>query len=105
MLFSLALVKVSQDRYKSVKEKFTENAPATEQVQQEMSLSFGFYVFALMVLAIEITLLYYAITIAVNNSRPGINRAVHIILAVLITIPYLLINTSFINNTNANLKY
>ena len=98
MLLSFSVFKTAEKKYK-------ENFSSTYEETQYDQSAFVFYVVALSFLILEIALMYYAIMIAISNSRPGINRFVHVVLAILVTIPYLLINTTFINGTNANLKY
>ena len=43
----------------------------------------------------ELLMLFYALNIAWNCSKPGAERAVHFILAVTFTLPYMLLNVTF----------
>ncbi len=54
-------------------------------------LLFVMYIFALSLLLLEIMLIFYAITIALRCSKPGMNRVAHVSLALFFTIPYVLL--------------
>lgn len=45
---------------------------------------------AVIILVIEIAILYYALDIAINTTKAGAERFVHVVLAVVFTMPYLL---------------
>lgn len=47
---------------------------------------------AVIIFIIEVALLYYALDIAINTTTSGAERFVHIVLACLFTMPYLLFN-------------
>lgn len=47
-------------------------------------------VVSIIILIIEIAVLYYALDIAINTTQAGAERFIHVILAVLFTMPYLL---------------
>lgn len=57
-------------------------------------LSFGLVV-ATIFLVLEILLLFYAISIAIQCTRPGPERIVHVVLAITFTLPYVLLNVMF----------
>lgn len=47
-------------------------------------------VVAIIILVIEIAVLYYALDIAINTTKAGAERFIHVVLAVVFTMPYLL---------------
>ena len=57
-------------------------------------------VLAILILVIEIAALYFALDIAVNTTQSGAERFIHVLLAVTITMPYLLF--SVLLNPKAN---
>ena len=57
-------------------------------------LSFGL-VLATIFLVLEILVLFYAISIALQCTRPGPERIIHIVLAITFTLPYVLLNVMF----------
>jgi hypothetical protein len=59
------------------------------------SYSLIWVIVGLIFLAMELALLYYAINMAMECSRPGPERIINVILALMFTMPYVLLNTLF----------
>jgi len=66
-------------------------------------LSFGL-VLSTIFLVLEILVLFYAISIALQCTRPGPERIVHIVLAITFTLPYVLLNVMFNKCAQDNLQ-
>lgn len=66
-------------------------------------LSFGL-VLATIFLVLEIIVLFYAVSIAIQCTRPGPERIVHIVLAITFTLPYVLLNVMFNKCAKDNLQ-
>ena len=84
MLLSCLLYKTSTDQYQN---KLQENFDGDQKVK---SKCIACIVVSIVILIIEVAVLYFALDIAVNTTTPGAERFVHVVLAVLFTMPYLL---------------
>jgi hypothetical protein len=58
----------------------------------ETGILFVIYMIAVAFFILELLLVFYAVTIAMKSSTPGMNRIAHVSLAVFFTFPYLLFN-------------
>jgi len=52
-------------------------------------------VLSMLFFALEVFLMYYAIIIAVKCTKGGAERVVHVVLATIFTLPYMLLNAMF----------
>ena len=59
-------------------------------------MSFGLIV-AIIFFILEVILLFYALKIAIVCTKPGGERTVHVVLAIVFTFPYILLNALFNN--------
>lgn len=116
MIISLNILKNSLDKYNSLKnnsvnfrnnsrnrvEKYTKSKNNNDSNNSSSSPSgfvSAFYIFLLIVSLIfflfELVLLYFAVFIAINCSKSREERIVNFVLAVVFTIPYVLLNILF----------
>ena len=94
---------VSTTMLKRAVEKFQQNRRSMESYSKfesaEAGASAAFVTFALIIaiifLIIELLVLFYAIDIAFKCTNPGKERTVHILLAIMFTAPYMLLNIFF----------
>lgn len=94
MLFSTILFKNSLERYqKSRKESYTQGDAVTAGIDSAVTSSV--LVISLIFLALEIFLLFFAIIIALNCTKGGPERIVHVLLAIILPIPYMLFSIFF----------
>ncbi len=56
---------------------------------------FLMYVFAISFLILDIMVLFFAISIALKCSKPGIQRVAHVAMALFFTFPYVLVSLFF----------
>ena len=87
MLLSCLLFKNSTDQYNST---MRENYDNHHQKSKDTNTCIACIVVAIVILVIEVALLYFALDIAVNTTQSGAERFVHIALAIIFTLPYLL---------------
>lgn len=87
MLFSSVLTKNAIENYN--KENYNTQYPGARKKD-----CMSFLILAVILLVIEIALLYYAITIALTAQSPEL-KFVNVILAITMTLPYLLLNVLF----------
>lgn len=78
-------------RAKALNQK-KERYSALNSARDGISLGFStaFLIIAIVFVILELLVLFYAITIAVNCTKPGAERIVHIVLAIVFTFPYIL---------------
>lgn len=96
MLISGSALKQAIERYqrsKRIHEKYSRLQSASAGMSAAMA-SFVLVV-AVIFFALELLVLFYSITIALNCTVPGPERIVHIVLAVTFTLPYALLNLLF----------
>lgn len=99
VLLGLMAVDYTSKRLQETKAKTSVEGfelPASSKTLQGMDgfndgLVFVLYVFAVSLLLLEIMLLFYAVTIALRCSKPGMNRVAHVALALFFTVPYVLL--------------
>lgn len=107
MIISTSLLKNAVDKYRAGKNR--ENYDNWDAANQGTTAAFNTFlvVIALIFFILEIILLFYAILIALNCTKAGAERIVHIVLAVIFTLPYMLLNVLFnpcAKNTLINTK-
>lgn len=94
MLFSTTLLKNSLERYqKSSKESYTQGEAITAGINSAVASSV--LVIAIIFVILELFLLFFAINIALNCTKGGPERTVHILLAMILPIPYMLFSIFF----------
>lgn len=90
MLLSCLLFKNSTDQYNAtIKENYGKGKDKDKD-DKDYSKCLACIIIAVVILIIEVALLYFALDIAVNTTQSGAERFVHVLLAVLFTMPYLL---------------
>ena len=96
MLVSISNLKNALKKYqnaKKTKEKFSKIDSATSGISASFD---SFYlVIAIIFFILEVILLFYAISIAINCSKGGSERIVNLVLASTFTFPYILLNILF----------
>lgn len=94
MIFSVGLLKNSIEKYQM---KRKENYSKKEALNSGFKSGFIYFMLLLSIIffAIEIILFFFAINIAINCTKGGYERIVHIVLAVTFTLPYMLIVVFF----------
>ena len=88
MLISTTVLKNSIDRLNQVSREGYRHGGRDND--KDRTRCVACVVLGITILIIEVALLYFALDIAVNTTSPGAERFVHVILAVVITMPYLL---------------
>ena len=87
MLTSLYSLKGAIEKFEKNKENFTDNS--------SKSVCISCIVVALVVVVVEVALLYFAVMIALANSTSPAEQFVNVVLAIMFTMPYLLLNVVF----------
>ena len=103
MLISATLLNNAIQNYKTYKTN-KENYGSNMVSGMSTGMLAFFIAIAIIFFVLEILLLFYAINIAIKCTSPGPERVVHVVLAVLFTAPYLLLNIFFGKCGNALLK-
>lgn len=95
MIISTSLLKSAIDKYRAAKKR--ENYNDWDAASQGASAAFNAFlvVIAMIFFVLELVLLFYAILIALNCTKAGAERIVHIVLAVIFTLPYMLLSVLF----------
>tara|TARA_Y100000389_G_C17117441_1_gene343767 strand:+ start:252 stop:569 length:318 start_codon:yes stop_codon:yes gene_type:complete len=94
MLFSTTLFKNSLEKYQqSKKESYSQGDAINAGVSSAVASSM--VVIAVVFIVLELLLLFFAINIALNCTQGGPERIVHILLAIMFTLPYMLISVFF----------
>lgn len=93
MITSFTLLQNSLDRYKRSKEKYSKWDASTVGISS--GVSFGFLVIALLFFLMEIFVLFFAVNIAIECTKPGSERVIHVVMAIVFTLPYMLLNLFF----------
>jgi len=90
MLISTTVLKNSIDRLNEVSREGYRHGGCDNNNNKKRNNCVACVVLGITILIIEVALLYFALDIAVNTTSSGAERFVHVILAVVITMPYLL---------------
>lgn len=100
MLFSSSLLSSAlkkQREHFSLKKDF-EKATTNAFISFSVAIAVIFFV-------LELIVLYAAILIAIKCTKPGTERAIHVVLAITFTMPYLLLSIFFSDCTKKILNY
>ena len=99
MLFSINLLRRAlKDRSvgdkNRKKEKYSNKYSELDSLDAGMGFGFvtGFLIISVLFLVLELLVLFYSIGIAINCTKPGPERIVHIVLAIMFTSPYALLS-------------
>ena len=97
MLFSVTFLRrVMKDRSISTKtrkkEEYSNRYSQLDSLDAGMGLGFstGFLIISVLFLILELLLLFYSIGIVLQCTKPGPERIVHMVLAIMFTAPYAL---------------
>lgn len=114
MLISSGFLKSSYDRFKANREKakklkegyVREGYNLAQSSAAGISASFDAFllVVAIIFFVLELFLLFYAISLALMCTKPGPERVVHVTLAIIFTLPYILISVFFSKCAQATLQ-
>jgi len=96
MLVSTTMLKKSVEKYQQNRRSM-ESYSKFESAEAGASAAFITFslIVALIFVVIELLVLFYAINIALTCTKPGKERTVHVLLAVMFTAPYMLLNVLF----------
>lgn len=83
MLISSGIARMAAEQYN--KERYGPNAEDC----------YSFLIIAIVIIIIELSMLYFAIKIAIVSGKNSAGKFVHVILAIFLTMPYLLLNMIF----------
>jgi NADH:ubiquinone oxidoreductase subunit 3 (subunit A) len=96
MLTSVTVLQNALERYersKKTKEKY--NLLESGAGGMAAGMATGFLAVAIVFVALEFLVLFFAINVAFRCTQGGAERIVHLVLAVVFTLPYMLLNTLF----------
>jgi NADH:ubiquinone oxidoreductase subunit 3 (subunit A) len=103
MLFSSVLLKNSVEKYQqSRQERYSTGESINDGISSAVTSSM--LVIAIIFVALEFLLLFFAINIALNCTQGGAERIVHVVLAILFTVPYMLLSIFFSDCAKKTLK-
>lgn len=88
---------------KNALNNFDENKENFEYDTQKKSQCISCVIVALVVIIVELALLYFALDIAINTTTSNPEKFIHVMLALLFTMPYLLIMVVFSKNAQKRL--
>lgn len=96
MIISTNLLKNSIEKYSKGKIK-REGYSNIESLNAGMSASFdtAFLIIAVIFFTLELLVMFYSVVIALNCSKPGPERVIHIVLSITFTLPYALLMLLF----------
>lgn len=97
MLISGSMLKSAVENYQEKRKKLKEEYSRGDSINAGISGAFASFtlVVAVIFFVLELIVLFYAITMAINCTDPGAERVVNVVLAVVFTIPYVLLNILF----------
>lgn len=93
MITSFTLLQNSLEKYKKSKEEYSKWNSTTVGIST--GISFGFLVIALLFFLMELFVLFFAVQTAIECSKPGSDRIIHVVMAIVFTLPYMLLNLFF----------
>lgn len=98
MLISSSILKNSVERYQNTHLN-KENFSNSESIQAGISAAFTSFILvvAIIFFILELLLFFYAIKIAIVCTKGGPERIVHLVLATIFTLPYMLFSIFFSN--------
>ncbi len=106
MIISISLLnKALHNRSKASKNQ-QEGYSSIESANAGMSLGLttGFLIIAILFVLLELIVLFYSISIAINCTSPGPERIINVVLAITFTLPYALLNIIFVPCAKKTLK-
>lgn len=97
MLVSGSMLKSAVENYQLKKKNSKEKYSRGESINAGINGAFASFtlVVALIFFTLELIVLFYAITMAINCTEPGPERIVNVVLATVVTIPYVMLNILF----------
>jgi NADH:ubiquinone oxidoreductase subunit 3 (subunit A) len=100
MLVSISFLQKALKNRNKVKQK--ENYNSFDSLNAGMNLGFAttFLIIAFIFVFLELLVLVYSIILAVNCTKPGPERIIHIVLAITFTLPYVLFSVFFSKCSN-----
>ena len=98
MIISTTLLQKALKDRADAKKSQTEGYTLLESTNAGITIGIatGFLIIAIVFLMLEILVLFYIITIAINCTEPGPERIINIVLAISFTFPYALLNLIFV---------
>ena len=96
MLTSVTVLQNALERYersKKIKEKY--NMMESGAGGLAAGFATGFLVIAIIFVALEFIVMFFAINVAFRCAQGGAERIIHLVLAVVFTLPYMLLNILF----------
>jgi hypothetical protein len=92
------LNKTLKDRARAINQTNKENYSSLDSFQEGLSVGTltGFVVVATIFFILEILVLFYCLQIVINCTKAGPERVVHIVLAIMFTLPYALFSVIFV---------
>lgn len=106
MIISISLLnKALHNKYKANKIQ-QEGYSSIDSATAGMSLGMttGFLIIAILLVLLELIVLFYSISIAINCTSPGPERIINVVLAITFTLPYALLNIIFVPCAKKTLK-
>jgi uncharacterized membrane protein YgcG len=97
MLVSGSMLKSAVENYQLKKKNLKEKYSKGDSINAGISGAFASFtlVVAVIFFILELIVLFYAISMAINCTEPGPERIVNVVLAVVFTIPYVMLNILF----------
>lgn len=93
MLISSSVLLNALKKYKAQKEKYSTGQSMAAGVNAGFTAFF--LIVAVIFVALEILVLFYAILMALSCTQGGPERIIHVVLAIVFTLPYALISVFF----------
>lgn len=105
MIISTSILRSAIRSYNR-KRKIMEHYSKSQAANAGLSAAFDSFVLlvSLLFFVLELLVLYYSIGIAISCTKGGPERIVHIVLATIFTLPYILLNVIFNKCANSNLR-
>lgn len=108
MLFTSSLLfKAIKNRENYMKLTGKEGYSPSDSIDAGMSLGFvtGFLIIAIVFFMLELLVMFYCIRIALVCTSPGPERIVNMVLAIMFTFPYALLNIVFVPCAKQSLNW
>ena len=108
MLLSFSVLQKAVENYKEKEGKESENEEYSvlDSASGGLVAGFltGFVIVALIFVALELLVMVFALQVAIRCTSPGPERIVHLVMAVVFTLPYMLLSLLFNKCAVATLK-
>lgn len=95
MIVSSSILKTSLERYRELRMKEGYSTSSVAGAGASAAFTSFSLVVAVIFFILELILLFYGVGMALQCTAPGAERIVNIVLLVVFTIPYVLLNTLF----------